>query len=170
MGGYKFTRVDRSCTKGSRLDRFFIADSTWNHFGPLLAVDLDRIISDHHPILLRRFMADYGPVPFKIYQSWFQGDGFDKVVSDFWSNGHYRRSSSAMINLKNKLRGLKGAIKVWINTRRSRIEVIDSLREELRNLDLNIDVRKGLIHGGDKRLKLVNEIHKFEREQKDNLI
>ena len=39
-----------------------------------------------------------------------------------------------------------------------------------RNLDLNIDVRKGLIHGGDERSKLVNEIHKLEREQKDDLI
>nr|GEU49394.1 RNA-directed DNA polymerase, eukaryota, reverse transcriptase zinc-binding domain protein [Tanacetum cinerariifolium] len=129
---------ERSCTKGSRLDRFFIADSTWNHLGPLSAVALDRTISDHDPILLRQFMPDYGPIMFKIYHSWFQGDGFDKVVSDFWSKGHYRRSSSAMINLK-KLQGLKGAIKVWVNTRRSRIDVIDSLREELRNLDLNID-------------------------------
>ncbi|GJY82997.1 RNA-directed DNA polymerase, eukaryota [Tanacetum coccineum] len=104
-----------------------------------------------------------------IYHSWFQGDGFDKVVSDFWSNCHYRRSSSALINFKNKLQGLKGVIKVWVNTRRSRTEVINSLGEELRNLNLNIDMRK-LIHGGDKRLKLVNEIHKLEREQKDDLI
>ena len=37
-------------------------------------------------------------------------------------------------------------------------------------MNLNIDVRKGLIHGGDKRLKLVKEIHKLEREQKDDLI
>ncbi|GKA13722.1 RNA-directed DNA polymerase, eukaryota [Tanacetum coccineum] len=96
MGGYKFTRVDRSCTKGSRLDRFLISDSTWNYLGPLTVVALDRTISDHHPILLCRFTADYGPIPFKIYHSWFQGDGFDKVVFDFWSNGYYRRSSSAL--------------------------------------------------------------------------
>ncbi|PWA70273.1 reverse transcriptase domain, Reverse transcriptase zinc-binding domain protein [Artemisia annua] len=122
MGGYKFTRVDRSCTKGSRLDRFLIADSTWNHLGPMTAVALGRTISDHHPILLRRFTADYGPIPFKIYHSWFQGEGFDNVVSEFWSNGYYRRSSSSLINFKNKLQGLKGAIKVWVNARRSRIE------------------------------------------------
>nr|GEV34660.1 transposon Ty3-G Gag-Pol polyprotein [Tanacetum cinerariifolium] len=84
MGGYKFTRVDKSCTKGSRLDRFLIADSTWNHLGPLTAVALDRTISDHHPILLRRCMADYGPIPFNIYHSWFQVDGFDTVVADFF--------------------------------------------------------------------------------------
>ncbi|GJR47268.1 RNA-directed DNA polymerase, eukaryota [Tanacetum coccineum] len=126
MGGYKFTRVDKSCTKGSRLDRFLIADSTWNHLGPLTAVALDRTISDHHPILLRRCTADYGPIPFKIYHSWFQADGFDKVVADFL--------------------------------------------EELRSLDLHIDVRQGLHHGGEKRMKLVNEIHKLEREQKEDLI
>nr|GEW78424.1 RNA-directed DNA polymerase, eukaryota [Tanacetum cinerariifolium] len=170
MGGYKFTRVDRYCTKGSRLDRFLIADSTWNSLGPLTAVALDRTISDHHPILLRRFMADYGPIPFKIFHSWFQGECFDNVVSEFWCNGYYRRSSSALINFKNKLQGLKGVIKVWVNARRSRIEVMDSLSEELRNLDLNIDVRQDLHHGGEQRMKHVNEIHKLECEQKDDLI
>ncbi|GJQ98128.1 gypsy type transposase [Tanacetum coccineum] len=49
MGGYKFTRVDKSCTKGSRLDRFLIADLTWNHLGPLTVLALDRTISDHPP-------------------------------------------------------------------------------------------------------------------------
>ncbi|GJW79145.1 hypothetical protein Tco_0140827 [Tanacetum coccineum] len=106
----------------------------------------------------------------KIYHSWFQADGFDKVVADFWSNGYYLKSSLALINFKNKLQGLKSAIKGWVNTRRSRIEVIDSLREELRSLDLHIDVRQGLHHGGEKRMKLVNEIHKLEREQKEDLI
>nr|GEY03425.1 RNA-directed DNA polymerase, eukaryota [Tanacetum cinerariifolium] len=170
MGGYKFTRVDKSCTKGIRLDRFLIADSTWNHLGPLTAVALDRTISDHHPILLRRFTADYGPISFKIYHTWFQADGFNKVMADFWSNGYYRKSSPALVNFKNKLQGLKSAIKGWVNKRRSRIKVFDSLREELRNLDLHIDVRQGLHHGGEKRMKLVNEIHKLEREQKDDLI
>ncbi|GKB64193.1 RNA-directed DNA polymerase, eukaryota [Tanacetum coccineum] len=170
IGGYKFTRVDKSCTKGSRLNRFLIADSTWNHLGPLTDVALDRTISDHHPILLRRCTADYGPIPFKIYHSWFQADGFDKVVTDFWSNGYYRKSSSALINFKNKLQGLKSTIKGWVNTRRSRIKVIDSLREELRSLDLHIDVRQGLHHRGEKRMKLVNDIHKLEHEQKEDLI
>ncbi|GJZ74956.1 RNA-directed DNA polymerase, eukaryota, reverse transcriptase zinc-binding domain protein [Tanacetum coccineum] len=49
MGGYKFTRVDKSCTKGSRLDRFLNADLTWNHLGPLTVLALDRTISDHPP-------------------------------------------------------------------------------------------------------------------------
>ncbi|GJV76710.1 RNA-directed DNA polymerase, eukaryota, partial [Tanacetum coccineum] len=152
----------------NKSERFLIADLTWNHLGPSVA--LDRMISDHHPILLRRCTADYGPIPFKIYHSWFQADGFDKVVADFWSNGYYRKSSSALINFKNKLQGLKSAIKGWVNTRRSRIEVIDSLREELRSLDLQIDVRQGLHNGGEKRMKLVNEIHKMEHEQKEELI
>nr|GEV35062.1 RNA-directed DNA polymerase, eukaryota, reverse transcriptase zinc-binding domain protein [Tanacetum cinerariifolium] len=59
-------------------------DSTWNHLGPLTAMALDQTISDHHPILLRRCTADYGPIPLKIYHSWFQADGFDKVMTDFW--------------------------------------------------------------------------------------
>nr|GEU51835.1 putative RNA-directed DNA polymerase, eukaryota, reverse transcriptase zinc-binding domain protein [Tanacetum cinerariifolium] len=170
MGGYKFTRVDKSCTKGTRLDRFLIADSTWNHLGLLTAVAIDRMISDHHPILLRRCTADYGPIPFRFYHSWFQVDGFDKVVADFRSNGYYRKSSSSLINFKNKLQSLKSAIKGWVNTRRSRIEVIDSLREELRSLDLHIDVRQGLHHWGEKRMKLVNEIHKLEHEKKTILL
>nr|GEY11108.1 hypothetical protein [Tanacetum cinerariifolium] len=59
----------------------------------------------------------------------------------------YKRLSSALINFKNKLQGLKGAIKGWVNGRMSRIEVIDSLSSKLRNLDLNIDVGQGLHHG-----------------------
>nr|GEX05777.1 RNA-directed DNA polymerase, eukaryota, reverse transcriptase zinc-binding domain protein [Tanacetum cinerariifolium] len=71
MGGYKLNRVDRYCTKGSRLDRFLIADSTWNSLGPLTAVALDRSISEH----------DYGPIPFKIFHSSFQVEGFDNLES-----------------------------------------------------------------------------------------
>ncbi|GJZ87630.1 RNA-directed DNA polymerase, eukaryota [Tanacetum coccineum] len=112
----------------------------WNHLGPLTVVALDRTIFEHHPILLHRFTTDYGLIPFKIYHSWFQGEGFENVLSEFWSNGYYRRSFAALINFKNKLQGLKGAIKGLVNARRSRIEVIDSLSAELRNLDLNIDV------------------------------
>nr|GEV79030.1 transposon TX1 putative 149 kDa protein [Tanacetum cinerariifolium] len=70
-------------------------------------------------------------------------------------------SSSALINFKNKLQGLKGAIKGWVNARRSRIEVIDSLSAELRNLDLNIDVGQD----GDENSKFFHGTLNRKRKQ-----
>ncbi|GJW06190.1 RNA-directed DNA polymerase, eukaryota, reverse transcriptase zinc-binding domain protein [Tanacetum coccineum] len=40
---------------------------------------LDRVWSDHNPILLHCQKNDFGPTPFKVYHSWFERCDFDNV-------------------------------------------------------------------------------------------
>ncbi|GJX20393.1 RNA-directed DNA polymerase, eukaryota, reverse transcriptase zinc-binding domain protein [Tanacetum coccineum] len=45
---------------------------------------LDRIWSDHNPILLHVDKIDFGPSPFKLYNSWLLRDGFDDLIKSEW--------------------------------------------------------------------------------------
>ncbi|GJU54514.1 RNA-directed DNA polymerase, eukaryota [Tanacetum coccineum] len=47
-----------------------------------LATSLERYLSDHRPILLRESHFDYGPTPFRFFHSWFEMEGFNKLVED----------------------------------------------------------------------------------------
>ncbi|GKC76820.1 hypothetical protein Tco_1127594 [Tanacetum coccineum] len=46
---------------------------------------IDRMSSDHTPILLHVMKSDFGPTPFKFYNSWLNRDGFDDLIKSKWS-------------------------------------------------------------------------------------
>ncbi|GJS16372.1 RNA-directed DNA polymerase, eukaryota [Tanacetum coccineum] len=52
----------------------------------LSALCLDRNLSNHPPILMRELNIDYGPTPFRFFHSWFNLDGFDRMVEDTWKS------------------------------------------------------------------------------------
>nr|GEU58179.1 Rho GDP-dissociation inhibitor 1-like [Tanacetum cinerariifolium] len=74
LDGYAYTWAHKTANKISKLDRFLY----------LLDLCLDRNLSDHRPILMREVSIDYGPTPFIYFHSWFNLDGFDKMVEDTW--------------------------------------------------------------------------------------
>nr|GEY01904.1 hypothetical protein [Tanacetum cinerariifolium] len=82
LDGYACTWVHKSATKMSRLDRFLISKGLMASFPHLSAICLDKHLSDHRPILMREMNIDYGRTPFRFFHSWFQLDGFDKLVED----------------------------------------------------------------------------------------
>nr|GEX41689.1 RNA-directed DNA polymerase, eukaryota [Tanacetum cinerariifolium] len=43
-------------------------------------------LSDHRPILMRELSIDYGPTLFRFFHSWFNLDGFDKMIEDAWKS------------------------------------------------------------------------------------
>ncbi|GJY06769.1 hypothetical protein Tco_0373823 [Tanacetum coccineum] len=45
---------------------------------------LDRLWSDHNPILLHIDKTDFGPTPFKLYNSWLLRDDFDNLIKEEW--------------------------------------------------------------------------------------
>ncbi|GKB45483.1 putative RNA-directed DNA polymerase, eukaryota, reverse transcriptase zinc-binding domain protein [Tanacetum coccineum] len=46
---------------------------------------LEKVWSDHNPILLHCTKADFGSIPFKVFNSWFDRTDFDDVVKEAWS-------------------------------------------------------------------------------------
>ncbi|GKD65486.1 RNA-directed DNA polymerase, eukaryota, reverse transcriptase zinc-binding domain protein [Tanacetum coccineum] len=69
MGGRRYTWMNKSGTKMSKLDRFLMSNDILNEIPDLKATVLERGKSDHNPILLHVEKTDYGPYPFKFFHT-----------------------------------------------------------------------------------------------------
>nr|KAJ0191688.1 hypothetical protein LSAT_V11C800406980 [Lactuca sativa] len=113
MGGERFTYISRVDAKLSKLDRFLTCPNYLQMF-PLSHVTAHpREISDHSPITLLSSEADFGPIPFKLFNSWLYKEGFDQLVSDAWYC--FRGFGTPDAYLAAKFRFLKDKIKKWRN-------------------------------------------------------
>ncbi|GKD32133.1 RNA-directed DNA polymerase, eukaryota, partial [Tanacetum coccineum] len=84
LEGYSFTWSHPSASKMSKLDRFLVTEGIISLYPSISALCLDRHLSDHRPILLREVLSDFGPTPFRFYQSWLRMEGFDSMVEHAW--------------------------------------------------------------------------------------
>lgn len=77
---------------------------------------LERTISDHRPIILKNENWDYGPYPFKFFDSWLGMEGFDELVREAWSQYPIGSNNNKFILFKDKIKYLKENIKKWNTT------------------------------------------------------
>ncbi|GJX99336.1 RNA-directed DNA polymerase, eukaryota, partial [Tanacetum coccineum] len=139
MEGYSFTWSHPSATKMSKLDRFLVSEGIISLFPSLTALCLDRHLSDHRPILLNEIHTDYGPVPFRVYHSWFKREGFDDMVKLAW-NSFSHSDSNQLIKFKKKLQDLKVIIRGWIKDKKSQFsETKNAIIEDLIGIDKYLD-------------------------------
>ncbi|GKB05978.1 hypothetical protein Tco_0834211 [Tanacetum coccineum] len=123
----------------SKLDRFLVIEGLMLAFPHLSAICLDKHLSDHRPILMRELNVDYGATPFWVFHSWFNMEGFDKVVENSWKISNFVESNS-MVYLKNKLQILKQDIKTWSKeARKSSLDVKQSIQKKLSDVDKVLD-------------------------------
>nr|GEV12801.1 RNA-directed DNA polymerase, eukaryota [Tanacetum cinerariifolium] len=116
MEGYLFTWPHPSANKMSKLDRFRVSDGVISLFPSITAFCLDRHLSDHRPILLCEVRLDFGPVPFRMYHSWFRFVGFDDIVE------------------------LKKIMQVWIKDKNTQlVSTKRSISDEMRDIDKLLD-------------------------------
>ncbi|GKB21975.1 RNA-directed DNA polymerase, eukaryota, reverse transcriptase zinc-binding domain protein [Tanacetum coccineum] len=78
--GRCFTWMNKAGTKLSKLDRFLILEDVIDLLPDIRITALDKIWSDHNPILLHVDKIDFGPSPFKLYNLWLLRDGFDDLI------------------------------------------------------------------------------------------
>nr|GEU97761.1 RNA-directed DNA polymerase, eukaryota, reverse transcriptase zinc-binding domain protein [Tanacetum cinerariifolium] len=109
LGGSSFTWYHKSATKMSKLDRFLISESLMSSCSNILAITLERYLSDHRPILL---------------------------LKDAWIEAPVDESND-MTNMMKKLKYLKQKIREWnkgnVEVVKQRMDVIKSL-QDLENL------------------------------------
>nr|GEX65776.1 RNA-directed DNA polymerase, eukaryota [Tanacetum cinerariifolium] len=86
IGGRCFTWMNKASTKLIKLDRFLISEDVIDLLPDIHITALDRIWSDHNPILLHVDKIDFGPSPFKLYNSWLLRDGFDDLIKTEWDS------------------------------------------------------------------------------------
>lgn len=140
-----YTWYGHDCKK-SRLDRFLVT-SDWFLLGTWTAVALNRGNSDHRPLVLKCDSTNWGPKPFKFFNSWLEEDELVSLLRISWENGKG-------ISLNGKLKNLKTLAKDWNKHRYGRLdERIKSLEDsqenedERNNLSLqNSSYRKELDH------------------------
>ena len=70
-----------------------------------------RELSDHSPVSLTSEVVDFGPAPFKFFNSWLLSEGLDQVVTDAWLN--FKGYGRPDAYLAAKLRCLKAKIRIW---------------------------------------------------------
>ncbi|GJS20249.1 RNA-directed DNA polymerase, eukaryota [Tanacetum coccineum] len=139
MEGYSFTWSHPSANKMSKLDRFLVSDGVISLFPSITAFCLDRHLSDHRPILLCEVRLDFGPVPFRMYHSWFRFVGFDDMVVQTWGSLSFS-DRNGMIRFKKKLQELKKTMRVWIKDKNTQlVSTKRSISDEMRDIDKLLD-------------------------------
>ncbi|GKB06681.1 RNA-directed DNA polymerase, eukaryota [Tanacetum coccineum] len=163
LGGYSFTWCHKSATKMSKLDRFLISYSLMCSCANISSTSLDRYLSDHRPILMRGVTHDYGPVPFRFFNYWFETVGFDKFVKDSWKEAHVT-DSNAFLKMVKKLRYLKDKIWMWSRlNKESSNSRKRSLKDELIDLDVLIDKGDGEATDVNRRYEVVGLLQEVEK-------
>ncbi|GKE19972.1 hypothetical protein Tco_1431484 [Tanacetum coccineum] len=131
-------------------------------------ISINRSISDQVLFNSERCHRDFGPRPFRVFDFWYECDGFDDLVNASWCTGSYNGSDD--IKLKNKIKNLKADIKRWSFEKRLKDTAkLENLKSVLLNWDSKAE--RGLLCASDvgKRDEVIAEIHQLEQEQRNAL-
>ncbi|GJS87764.1 RNA-directed DNA polymerase, eukaryota, reverse transcriptase zinc-binding domain protein [Tanacetum coccineum] len=162
LGGHSFTWMNKQGTKLSKLDRFLIFEEVINLLPDIRITALDRLWSDHIPILLHCCKRDFGPIPFKIYHSWFNREGFDEVIKTELAHLAHNNGSSSLL-YHEKLKALKPKIKLWhSNTRSKEGSQKHEALNSLKILDDKIEAGSASNDDRDLRINLLQEVDKLD--------
>ncbi|KAL4569231.1 hypothetical protein LXL04_024866 [Taraxacum kok-saghyz] len=164
LGGRRFTRVDRSGAKMSRLDRFLVSESSLDVVPGLQCVALIRKWSDHHSLLLKEESFDYGTFPFKLFNSWLEVDGFEEVVKSAAEAFLPRHSDLKSVIFKSKFKFIKNRIRNWIRDKRpQQVEEKKKMVDTLGDIDVMIDDGQVSSEVMNERSRLLQSVHEMEK-------
>ncbi|XP_076944164.1 uncharacterized protein LOC143614687 [Bidens hawaiensis] len=82
MKGQRFTFCKSRGQKFSKIDIFFMNQDFVDKWSNSSFTALPRHLLDHSPIILISNPLDYGPCPFRLFNSWMEKSDFEKVVVD----------------------------------------------------------------------------------------
>ena len=78
--------MDVDGSKNNKLDRFLVTDLFLVNWPSTSALGLLRFFSYHSPIVLDTASIDFGPSPFKIFNSWLNDPNLEK---DPWTGSEW---------------------------------------------------------------------------------
>ncbi|KAK3230292.1 hypothetical protein Dsin_002173 [Dipteronia sinensis] len=85
MQGSCFTwSNNRKSASWARLDRFLVSPIAFSWFHNILQKSLPRNLSNHNAILPGESSMDWGPIPFRIFNSWLEDKGLIKEAGNAW--------------------------------------------------------------------------------------
>ncbi|KAJ0806196.1 putative Endonuclease/exonuclease/phosphatase superfamily [Helianthus annuus] len=139
MSGQKFTYCSDFGNKLSKLDRFLVNPDFFNAWPTACCRVLPRLWSDHNPILLKCQALNFGPRPFRVFNSWFGKQGFDEVVkkavSDFIPSDIHPD-----VSFIKKLSFIRDRLRTWkVDMKRKEGEEVEAAKSEIDVLEASLD-------------------------------
>ncbi|XP_023757712.1 uncharacterized protein LOC111906219 [Lactuca sativa] len=117
----------------SKVDRIIICPSFPRGFHSAYVVSLLHEYFDHLPIILRSLILDFGPLPFRFFNSWLLQDDIEVLIKKFVSSYVSKGGGKADLNFMEKLIDLKNDLKAW------RLKETHIQKEELLMLKNKVD-------------------------------
>ncbi|XP_021984925.1 uncharacterized protein LOC110880779 [Helianthus annuus] len=137
LKGLSFTYFANRCgvCKLSRIDRVFVCDSIFNKWPSACVRALKREHSDHAPLCLTLIDTNFGPKPFRWFDSWLDRPGCEDVVKNALLE--WQTNGSADLKFTKKMGMLRAKLKMWIqDTRFKENEDFNRLKKEQEDMEL----------------------------------
>lgn len=138
----------------------------WNNWPKASLIALDKGHSDHCPLILTLDSTDFGPKPFRFFNSWIDLPGFDDFVRNILKKETGNLKGLPDIILANKLRKVKEGLKQWVKDRKveGKLEY-NSTKEKVEKMELELE--DGSITEDDLQRLYENRIHMLEMERQE---
>ncbi|PWA52818.1 cytochrome P450 [Artemisia annua] len=170
MGGMRFTRMNRFGSKLSKIDRILVSQHLLDKWPNSHILALTREFSDHSPLLLINQSNDFGPTPFKFYNSWLLHVDFHNIITNCWLSVDVGYATTEATRFKHKLKSLKESIKLWrVNVNTLDSAVTTDLRKKIHEIDLKAEQNPLLSTEIDFRIEMVKQLADLEHKKISDL-
>ncbi|XP_021985231.1 uncharacterized protein LOC110881199 [Helianthus annuus] len=168
MGGHKFTYMSDDGSNLSKIDRILVCDSFMNKWPAARFEALTKHLSDHSPLILACANVDFGPIPFRFYNSWLEDEGIGEVIRIVMEESTY--GGNNMIEMANILKNLKIGIKEWRRTTKSKEEKeVQDATKEVENIEKVAETRRLTETEKESRVLGKWKIRNYERKRLKDL-
>ncbi|PWA86571.1 cytochrome P450 [Artemisia annua] len=167
MGGKRFTRMNTLGSKLSKIDRVLVSNHVIQRWPNSHVFPLPREFSDHTPLLLKNSTVDYGPTPFKLYNSWIDHTDFLSIVQSSWSSAI---DGPPLVSFKCKLQHLKKSIKQWqVSVQSTENSFFQDLRDKVDSIDNKAESHPLNSEEIEDRIQWVKLLANFEHQKVKDL-
>lgn len=125
--GFRYTYMSsrKGVFKWSRIDRFLVCENVVNKWPNAYVRVLNRNLSDHSPLLFTVVDSNFGPKPFRMFDSWVDRPGCVEVINDVFSSWVVQGPPD--MNLLKKLGSLRNRLREWFH-QVSSLEKLEEMR------------------------------------------
>ncbi|MFS8003872.1 putative reverse transcriptase domain, fatty acid desaturase domain, acyl-CoA desaturase [Helianthus anomalus] len=135
MKDRKFTWQSSNGKKLSKIDRLLVCKEFFDLWPEACLRALPKFLSDHCPLVLVTKDNNYGPKPFRVFDSWIGRSGFEEVVRNAASSFVFE--GPADLYLLKKFEHIRSNVKKWRDLMLKKEGELESkARQEMEDLEL----------------------------------